>query len=174
MITASNFSTIYNRKKSRFRPALFLNTGKGGAKRSAFADTRWKAEVLPGAGAARRKSPEGLYGRGLWVCPWCGRIAFFMWEKDRKDRYRAGCGSRTDEELSALLESPDAPALLRDAARECWTPAPNGRRRSSAAARRRRSVSRRVRRAVFSPAFSAAGTTISRAKISRPSSEPAP
>lgn len=45
----------------------------------------------------------------LWVCPWCGRIAFFMWEKDRKDRYRAECGGRTDEELSALLESPDAP-----------------------------------------------------------------
>ena len=103
----------------------------------------------------------------LWVCPRCGRIAFFMREKDRKDRYRAECGGRTDEELSALLESPDAPALLRDA--------PNGRRRSSAAARRRRSVSRRVRRAAdFSPAFSAAGTTISRAKISRPSSEPAP
>ena len=36
----------------------------------------------------------------------------------RKDRYRAECGGRTDEELSALLESPDAPALLRDAARE--------------------------------------------------------
>ena len=54
----------------------------------------------------------------LWVCPWCGRIAFFMWEKDRKNRYRAECGGRTDEELSALLESPDAPALLRDAARE--------------------------------------------------------
>ena len=52
----------------------------------------------------------------LWVCPRCGRIAFFMREKDRKDRYRAECGGRTDEELSALLESPDAPALLRDAA----------------------------------------------------------
>ena len=45
----------------------------------------------------------------LWVCPRCGRIAFFMREKDRKDRYRAECGGRTDEELSALL---------RDAARE--------------------------------------------------------
>ena len=78
----------------------------------------------------------------LWVCPRCGRIAFFMREKDRKDRYRAECGGRTDEELSALLESPDAPALLRDAD--------------------------------FSQAFSAAGTTTSRAKISRPSSEPAP
>ena len=42
----------------------------------------------------------------LWVCPRCGRIAFFMREKDRKDRYRAECGGRTDEELSALLESP--------------------------------------------------------------------
>ena len=51
----------------------------------------------------------------LWVCPRCGRIAFFMREKDRKDRYRAECGGRTDEELSALLESPDAPALLRRA-----------------------------------------------------------
>ena len=39
----------------------------------------------------------------LWVCPRCGRIAFFMREKDRKDRYRAECGGRTDEELSALL-----------------------------------------------------------------------
>lgn len=45
----------------------------------------------------------------LWVCPRCGRIAFFMREKDRKDHYRAECGGRTDEELSALL---------RDAARE--------------------------------------------------------
>ena len=45
----------------------------------------------------------------LWVCPRCGQIAFFMREKDRKDRYRAECGGRTDEELSALL---------RDAARE--------------------------------------------------------
>ena len=49
----------------------------------------------------------------LWVCPWCGRIAFFMREKDRKDRYRAECGGRTDEELSALLESPDVDAQLR-------------------------------------------------------------
>ena len=30
----------------------------------------------------------------LWVCPRCGRIAFFMREKDRKDRYRAECGGR--------------------------------------------------------------------------------
>lgn len=92
----------------------------------------------------------------LWVCPWCSRIAFFMREKDRKDRYRAECGGRTDEELSALLESPDAPALLRDAAREVL----DSRAEWKAAD--------------FSPAFSAAGTTASRAKISRPSSEPAP
>ena len=39
----------------------------------------------------------------LWVCPRCGRIAFFMREKDRKDRYRAECGGKTDEELSALF-----------------------------------------------------------------------
>ena len=31
----------------------------------------------------------------LWVCPRCGRIAFFMREKDRKDRYRAECGGRS-------------------------------------------------------------------------------
>ena len=98
----------------------------------------------------------------LWVCPRCGRIAFFMREKDRKDRYRAECGGRTDEELSALLESPDAPALLRDAAREVL----DSRAEWKAAEQRRR--------ANFSPAFSAAGTTTSRAKISRPSSEPAP
>jgi len=54
----------------------------------------------------------------LWVCPHCGRIAFFTREKDRKDRYRAECGGKTDEELSALMESPDAPELLRDVARE--------------------------------------------------------
>ena len=33
----------------------------------------------------------------LWVCPRCGRIAFFMREKDRKDRYRAECGGRDDD-----------------------------------------------------------------------------
>ena len=92
----------------------------------------------------------------LWVGPRCGRIAFFMREKDRKDRCRAECGGRTDEELSALLESPDAPALLRDAAREVL----DSRAEWKAAD--------------FSQAFSAAGTTTSRAKISRPSSEPAP
>ena len=63
-----------------------------------------------------------LDGRGieveLCICPRCGRYSFYQPSKDRKDRYRAECGGRTDEELSALLESPDAPALLRDAARE--------------------------------------------------------
>lgn len=102
----------------------------------------------------------------LWVCPRCGQIAFFMREKDRKDRYRAECGGRTDEELSALL---------RDAAREVldsraeWKAAEQRRRAKET---EREQESRRA--ADFSPAFSAAGTTISRAKISRPSSEPAP
>ena len=107
-------------------------------------------------------------------CPRCGRIAFFMREKDRKDRYRAECGGKTDEELSALLESPDAPALLRDAAREVL----DSRAEWKAAEQRRRAETEREQestpRGDFSPAFSAAGTTISRAKISRPSSEPAP
>ena len=41
----------------------------------------------------------------LWVCPRCGRIAFFMREKDRKDRYRAECGGRTGDSSSALSSS---------------------------------------------------------------------
>jgi len=53
----------------------------------------------------------------MWVCPRCGRIAFFTREKERKDRYRAECGGKTDEELEMLLES-SAPELMREAARE--------------------------------------------------------
>ncbi|MFR2331909.1 MAG: hypothetical protein ACLS63_02815 [Flavonifractor plautii] len=110
----------------------------------------------------------------LWVCPRCGRIAFFMREKDRKDRYRAECGGRTDEELSALLESPDAPALLRDAAREVLDSAPNGRRRSSAPREGDGSVSRRVPpRGDFLRPFGGRDDDKPR-KNQPPSSEPAP
>ena len=63
-----------------------------------------------------------LDGRGieveLCICPRCGRYSFYQPRADRKDRYRAECGGKTDEELNALLESPDTPELQRDAARE--------------------------------------------------------
>ena len=53
----------------------------------------------------------------LCICPRCGRYSFYRPGEEWRSRCRAECGGKTDEELRALLES-DAPALLRDAARE--------------------------------------------------------
>ena len=65
-----------------------------------------------------------LDGRGveveLCICPRCGRYSFYQPGEERRSRYRAECGSKTDEELRALLES-DASERLRDAAREVLT-----------------------------------------------------
>ena len=56
----------------------------------------------------------------LCICPRCGRYSFYRPGEEWRSRCRAECGGKTDEELRALLES-DAPALLRDAAREVLT-----------------------------------------------------
>ena len=55
---------------------------------------------------------KGYVDAELWTCPWCGRIALFAREENRRERYRAMCGGKTDEELTEL------PELLRDEAQK--------------------------------------------------------
>lgn len=53
----------------------------------------------------------------VYICPWCGRMAFFEPEAIRKRRFADACEGKTIEELRALLYDSN-PELLQDAARE--------------------------------------------------------
>ena len=53
----------------------------------------------------------------MYICPWCGRMAFFEPEAIRKRRFSDACEGKTIEELRALLYDSN-PELLQDAARE--------------------------------------------------------
>jgi hypothetical protein len=53
----------------------------------------------------------------VYICPWCGRMAFFEPEDVREKRFRDACEGKTIEELRALLYDSN-PELLQDAARE--------------------------------------------------------
>ena len=53
----------------------------------------------------------------VYICPWCGRMAFFEPEAIRKRRFSDACEGKTVEELRALLYDSN-PELLQDAARE--------------------------------------------------------
>jgi len=53
----------------------------------------------------------------VYICPWCGRMAFFEPEAIRKRRFSDACEGKTIEELRALLYDSN-PELLQDAARE--------------------------------------------------------
>ena len=53
----------------------------------------------------------------VYICPWCGRMAFFEPEAIRKRRFSDACEGKTIEELRALLWDSN-PELLQDAARE--------------------------------------------------------
>ena len=53
----------------------------------------------------------------VYICPWCGRMAFFEPEAIRKRHFSDACEGKTIEELRALLYDSN-PELLQDAARE--------------------------------------------------------
>ena len=53
----------------------------------------------------------------VYICPWCGRMAFFEPEAIRKRRFSDACEGKTIEELRALLWDSN-PELLQAAARE--------------------------------------------------------
>ena len=53
----------------------------------------------------------------VYICSWCGRMAFFEPEDVREKRFRDACEGKTIEELRALLYDSN-PELLQDAARE--------------------------------------------------------
>ncbi len=53
----------------------------------------------------------------MYICPWCGRMAFFEPEAIRKRRFSDACEGKTIEELRTLLYDSN-PELLQDAARE--------------------------------------------------------
>lgn len=53
----------------------------------------------------------------VYICPWCGRMAFFEPEAIRKRRFSDACEGKTIDELRALLYDSN-PELLQDAARE--------------------------------------------------------
>ena len=53
----------------------------------------------------------------VYICPWCGRMAFFEPEAIRKRHFSDAWEGKTIEELRALLYDSN-PELLQDAARE--------------------------------------------------------
>ncbi len=54
----------------------------------------------------------------MYICPWCGRMAFFEPEEVRKKRFQDICEGKTVDELRALLYD-NNPELLQSVAREC-------------------------------------------------------
>ena len=53
----------------------------------------------------------------VYICPWCGRMAFFLPEAIRKRHFSDACEGKTIEALRALLYDSN-PEFLQDAARE--------------------------------------------------------
>lgn len=53
----------------------------------------------------------------VFVCPWCGRMAFFEPEDVQRTRFRKACANKTIDQLRALLWDSN-PELLQSAARE--------------------------------------------------------
>lgn len=53
----------------------------------------------------------------LYICPWCGRMAFFEPESVRVSRFRDACQEKTIDELRAIAGG-EQPEPLQSAARE--------------------------------------------------------
>ena len=53
----------------------------------------------------------------LYICPWCGRMAFFEPEEMRKRHFQESCRGKSIDELRGIVED-DGPELLKAAARE--------------------------------------------------------
>ena len=53
----------------------------------------------------------------LYICPWCGRMAFFEPEEARALRFRRACENKTIDQLRAIVDG-EQPELLKKAAGE--------------------------------------------------------
>ena len=53
----------------------------------------------------------------MYICSWCGRMAFFEPEDVREKRFRDACGEMTMDELRAIVYDAN-PDMLRAVARE--------------------------------------------------------
>lgn len=53
----------------------------------------------------------------LYICPWCGRMAFFEPEEARAPRFRRACENKTIDQLRAIVDG-EQPELLKKAAGE--------------------------------------------------------
>ena len=53
----------------------------------------------------------------LYICPWCGRMAFFEPEEARALRFRRACENKTIDQLRAIVDG-EQPELLKKAASE--------------------------------------------------------
>ncbi len=53
----------------------------------------------------------------LYICPWCGRMAFFEPEETRQMRFCKVCNGKMTDELRAIIDG-EQPELLKSAARK--------------------------------------------------------
>lgn len=53
----------------------------------------------------------------LYICPWCGRMAFFEPEEARALRFRRACENKTIDQLRAIVDG-EQPELLKKVAGE--------------------------------------------------------
>lgn len=53
----------------------------------------------------------------VYICPWCGRMAFFEPEEARALRFRRACENKTIDQLRAIVDG-EQPELLKKAAGE--------------------------------------------------------
>ena len=53
----------------------------------------------------------------VFVCPWCGRMAFFEPEDVQRIRFRRACANKTIDQLRAIING-EQPELLKKAAGE--------------------------------------------------------
>ena len=51
----------------------------------------------------------------VYICPWCGRMAFFEPEDVREKRFRDACEEMTMDELRAIMEGEQPPLLQKKA-----------------------------------------------------------
>ena len=101
----------------------------------------------------------------LYICPWCGRMAFFEPEEARALRFRRACENKTIDQLRAIVDGEQPELLKRRRARNLKR-RNRSRTGKSRSAGKKRSVAGSAKRC--SPSFSArTRTTISRRRTAR-------
>lgn len=101
----------------------------------------------------------------MYICSWCGRMAFFEPEEARALRFRRACENKTIDQLRAIVDG-EQPELLKKAAGEELEAKESLARWKEQ--KRREEEERRGERKRCSPSFSArTRTTISRRRTAR-------